>query len=120
MVTPQKLRIALDVGTHIVNPTNAEDQVQGSIPDATSAMLGQRITLIRGRVQQSNLHDYPLLRNSHQLPAIEIAWLKADNQTTGLGEPAYASTLPAFCNVAFAASGQRVRNYPLSASNLTM
>lgn len=118
VITPQKVWTALDIGKHVVNPINAEHQVQGAIIDAMSALLGQQITLDRGRVVQSNFHDYPLLRNSRKLPAIEIAWLKTENTTTGLGEPAYPSTIPAFCNAVFAASGQRVRKLPLSASNL--
>jgi isoquinoline 1-oxidoreductase beta subunit len=118
VVTPQKVWIALDVGRHIVNPSNAENQVQGSILDALSGMIGQQITLAEGRVVQSNFHDYPLLRNSRQIPLIDIAWVKTDNPPTGLGEPAYASTLPAFSNAIFAASGQRVRKLPLTAANL--
>ena len=120
VVTPQKVWIALDVGKHIVNPTNAENQVQGAIIDAMSALVGQQVTLDRGRVVQNNFHDYPLLRNSRKLPTIEIAWLKTDNTTTGMGEPAYPSTIPAFCNAIFAASGQRVRKLPLSAANLKL
>jgi isoquinoline 1-oxidoreductase beta subunit len=117
MITPQKVWVAVDVGKHIVNPINAEHQVTGAILDATSALLGQRITLDKGRVVQSNFHDYPLLRN-HKLPEIEVQFLKTDNPTTGLGEPSYPSTLPAFCNAVYAATGRRVRSLPLSTAGL--
>jgi isoquinoline 1-oxidoreductase beta subunit len=116
-VTPEGIWAAVDVGSQIVNPTNAENQVQGSILDGMSAALGQEITFERGRVVQSNYHDYTLLRNK-KIPPMDIQFLKTDYSPTGLGEPAYPSTLPAFCNAIHAASGQRVRKLPISAAKL--
>jgi isoquinoline 1-oxidoreductase subunit beta len=112
-----KVWVAVDVGKHIVNPSNAEHQVQGAILDGISAALGQQITLDKGRVIQSNYNNYQLLRNSN-LPTFEIAFLKTDYAPTGLGEPTYPAALPAFCNAIFAASGKRVRKLPLSAAKL--
>jgi isoquinoline 1-oxidoreductase beta subunit len=116
-VTPHAIWAAVDVGRQIVNPTNAENQVVGSIMDGISAALGQEITFDRGRVVQSNYHDYPLLRNT-KIPRIQIEFLKTDYPLTGLGEPAYPSALPAFCNAIYAASGRRVRKLPISATKL--
>jgi isoquinoline 1-oxidoreductase subunit beta len=116
-VTPEGIWAAVDVGSQIVNPTNAENQVQGSILDGMSAALGQEITFERGRVVQSNYHDYTLLRNK-KIPPMDIQFLKTNYSPTGLGEPAYPSTLPAFCNAIHAASGQRVRRLPISAAKL--
>jgi isoquinoline 1-oxidoreductase beta subunit len=116
-VTPEKIWVAVDVGSHIVNPMNAEHQVQGSILDGMSAAIGQAITLDKGRVVQSNYHDYTLLRN-RKIPAIQIEWVKTNYAPTGLGEPAYPSALPAFCNAIFAAQGKRVRTLPLRASGI--
>jgi isoquinoline 1-oxidoreductase beta subunit len=110
---PEQVWIALDVGRHVINPTNAENQVQGSILDGLSSALYQQITINRGRVVQSNFNDYRLLRNT-QIPAIEIAFIKTDFNPTGLGEPALASSLPAYCNAIFAASGDRVRSLPIN------
>jgi isoquinoline 1-oxidoreductase beta subunit len=117
IVTPHDIWVAVDVGSHIVNPSNAENQVLGSILDGISAALAQEITFDRGRVVQSNYHDYSLLRNA-KIPAMHIEFLKTNYSPTGLGEPAYPSALPALCNAIYAASGQRVRRLPISASNL--
>jgi len=116
-VTPQQIWVAVDVGKHIVNPTNAEHQIIGSIVDGMSAAFGQQITFENGRVQQSNYDNYTLLRN-RKIPPIHIDFIKTDFSPTGLGEPAYPSALPALCNAIFAASGRRVRKLPLSTSML--
>ncbi|HEY2685450.1 MAG TPA: molybdopterin cofactor-binding domain-containing protein [Steroidobacteraceae bacterium] len=117
IVTPRRVFAVVDVGAHIVNPSNAVNQVEGSIIDAMSATIAQRITLERGRVVQSNYHDYTLLRNK-KIPDMQVEFIKTAHAPTGLGEPAYPSALPAFCNAIFAASGKRVRKLPLSASGL--
>jgi len=116
-VTPEAIWAVVDVGKHIVNPTNAENQVQGSILDGISAALAQQITFERGRVVQSNYHDYTLLRNKG-IPPMHIEFLRTENATTGLGEPAYPSALPAFCNAIYAAGGERVRKLPIGAVKL--
>jgi isoquinoline 1-oxidoreductase beta subunit len=116
-VMPEGIWAAVDVGSQIVNPTNAENQVQGSILDGISAALGQEITFEKGRVVQSNYHDYELLRNE-KIPPMEIRFLKTDHLPTGLGEPAYPSALPALCNAIYAASGQRVRKLPIRTTQL--
>jgi isoquinoline 1-oxidoreductase beta subunit len=114
-VTPEKIWVAVDIGRHIINPSNAENQVQGSILDGLSAAQGQCITLDKGRVVQSNFNQYPLLRN-RRIPSIEIEFVKTEYATTGLGEPALPSALPAYCNAIFAASGRRVRTLPVNAT----
>jgi isoquinoline 1-oxidoreductase beta subunit len=116
-ITPLQVWVAVDVGKHIINPTNAEHQVQGSVIDGISAALDQQITLDKGRVVQSNFNNYQLLRNA-KIPPIEVLFVKTDHAPTGLGEPAHPSALPAFCNAIFAASGKRVRNLPLTTAGL--
>jgi len=116
-VTPLKIWGVVDVGSHIVNPTNAVHQVTGSIVDAMSAALGQQITFEKGRVVQSNYDNYLLLRN-RKIPPIQVEFLTTPYSPTGLGEPAYPSALPALCNAIYAASGRRVRKLPLSSAAL--
>ncbi|MCC7461802.1 MAG: xanthine dehydrogenase family protein molybdopterin-binding subunit [Gammaproteobacteria bacterium] len=110
-VNVARVWVAVDIGRHIINPTNAEHQVTGSVLDGISAATGQQITLAGGRVVQSNFHDFPLLRNRN-LPAFEVEFVRSDYAPTGLGEPAHPSAIPALCNAIFAASGQRVRRLP--------
>jgi isoquinoline 1-oxidoreductase beta subunit len=116
-ITPQQVWVAVDIGKHVIHPTNAENQVQGSIIDGISAALDQQITLDKGRVVQSNYHNYRVLRNG-KIPNIRVLFVKTDYTPTGLGEPAHPSALPAFCNAIFAASGKRVRKLPLSTAQL--
>lgn len=114
-ITPKEVWVAVDIGRHIVNPLNAENQVQGSIVDAISAAQAQRITFDKGRVVQSNFNDYILLRNKG-IPSIEVVFVRTDHDPTGLGEPAHPSALPAYCNAIFAASGKRLRSLPISSA----
>lgn len=119
-IVPGNICAVVDIGSHVVNPGNALQQVQGGILDGLSAALYQEITFERGRVVQSNFDDYPLLRNAGTLPAIEVEFLKSDFPPTGLGEPPYPSTLPALCNAIFAATGRRVRKLPLRGAGFSL
>jgi isoquinoline 1-oxidoreductase beta subunit len=103
---------AVDVGRQIVNPSGAEQQVQGSVLDAIGATLRQKITLENGAVVESNFGDFPLLRMA-EAPPVEVAFVLTDNHPTGLGEPAYPPTPPALCNALFAATGKRIRSLPI-------
>jgi isoquinoline 1-oxidoreductase beta subunit len=117
-LTINKVVVAGDIGL-IVNMSGAENQVQGSVIDGFSTMLGQEISIENGRILQTNFDKYPLLRIANA-PKVEVHFIQSDFSPTGVGEPALPPVAPAICNAIFAATGRRVRTLPLKLDGYTV
>jgi len=102
---------AVDCGT-VVNPDTVAAQVESAIVYGLTAALHGEITLEKGRVKQSNFHDYPLLR-MNQMPVIEVHIVPSTEAPTGIGEPGTPPIAPAVCNALYALTKQRVRKLPI-------
>jgi isoquinoline 1-oxidoreductase beta subunit len=107
---------AIDCGL-AVNPDQIEAQMQGGIVWGLTAALRGEITIADGRVQQSNFHDYPMLRID-EMPVVEVHIMPSDAPPGGVGEPAVPPIAPAVCNAIFAATKKRVRRLPIRADEL--
>jgi isoquinoline 1-oxidoreductase beta subunit len=118
-VKVNKIWVGVDVGRQIVNPSAAENIIQGGIIDGLSELMDQEITVEKGRVVQTNYHQHKMVRLTQAPPEIEVHYLKSDNNPTGLGEPAMPPVLPAVANAIFTASGKRVRQLPIAKSGLS-
>ena len=111
-VRVKRVVTAADCG-FVVNPSGAAAQVEGAVIYGLSAALGQEITVEKGRVVQSNFHDFPALR-LREAPKMEIHFVTtAEDVPHGMGEGALPSIAPAVTHAIFAATGRRVRALPV-------
>ncbi len=111
-----KVTVVADLG-RMVNPDTVEAQIQSSVIFGMTAALYGEITIENGRVQQTNFHNYQVVR-MNEAPVIDITLVPSTEKPGGIGEPATALIGPAIANAMFAASGKRVRSMPLTRDNL--
>jgi isoquinoline 1-oxidoreductase beta subunit len=107
---------ALDCG-RIVNPSSIDAQARSSIVYGLTAALHSNITIDRGRVQQNNFNDYPVMRFD-EMPEVDVHIISSDAPPTGAGEFVLPPVAPALCNAIFAATGTRVRRLPIQPEDL--
>ena len=115
-VRVHKVTVAADVG-HMVNPDTVEAQLQSSIAFGVGAVLKHQITMVNGRVQETNYNSYEPVR-MYESPQIDIVLVKSTEKPGGIGEPGTAVAAPAIANAVAALTGKRVRSLPITADAL--
>lgn len=106
-----KVVCAIDCGI-AVNPNIIAQQMESSVIFGLSAALAGEVTIKDGQIEQSNFHDYPVLRMS-QAPQVETIIIRNAEPPEGVGEPGTPPTAPAVANAVFMLTGTRLRNLPL-------
>jgi isoquinoline 1-oxidoreductase subunit beta len=107
---------AIDCG-RIVNPDTIRAQLEGAVVFGLSAALYGEITLRDGRVEQSNFHDYPILRLS-EMPQVDVHIVGSDEKSGGVGEPGVPPVAPAVVNALAVLTGSRIRHLPIRPRDL--
>ncbi|TCP60375.1 isoquinoline 1-oxidoreductase beta subunit [Rhodovulum bhavnagarense] len=115
--TPRGLRIdrafaAADVG-RVLDPVNIENQMQGGVIWGLGHAMRAELTYADGRPEQENFDTYPAMRIT-ECPEIKVRALETGDTVRGIGEPTVPPAAPALANAIFAATGQRVREMPLT------
>lgn len=113
-----RIVIGIDPG-YAVNPDNIQAQLQGSVVHGLSAIFWGEMTVKDGRIEQSNFHDYRLMR-MNEMPKVQTVIAASGGFWGGVGEPAQAPLAPALGNALFAATGKRIRSLPLKNHGLSL
>ncbi len=98
----------------MVQPGNAIAQMESGIVYGLSSVLSERITFEKGAVQQSNFHDYEVMRMADAPEEIHVELVITDNPPTGIGKPGVPITGAAVANAVHAATGARLRHLPFT------
>jgi isoquinoline 1-oxidoreductase beta subunit len=110
-VRVHRIVCAVDCGT-VINPDIVTAQIEGGVNFGISGALWGEVTLKNGRVEQSNFHNYRVLR-MNEAPTIEVHLVRSLEAPGGIGEPGTSITAPALANAIFAATGKRLRRLPV-------
>ena len=100
-----------------VNPQQIEAQIQGSFVYGLSALLYQECTVKNGRIEQENFDSYNVMRID-EMPVVETIVMPSGDFWGGVGEPTIFVAAPAVLNAIYAATGKRIRSFPLSKHDL--
>lgn len=113
-VSIPRIDIAMDCGPQI-NPDRVRSQIEGACVMGVSLAMSGEISFKEGRVEQSNFHDYAVLRAADAPRVIHTHLVPGtlDMELGGVGEPAVPPIAPALCNAIFAATGKRIRALPV-------
>ncbi len=115
-LTIHRVVTGIDCG-YVANPDSVRAQLEGSVVYGLTAALYGEITIKAGRVEQSNFHDYQMMRLA-EMPTVEVILRPTGGFWGGAGEPGMAPLAPALCNAIFAATGKRIRSLPLKNHDL--
>ena len=115
-VKVHRVTVAADLG-RMVNPDIVEAQIMSSVVFGLGSATMQEITVDKGRVQQTNFHQFPLPR-MNEVPPIDIVLVNSTEKPGGIGEPAVALVAPAIANALATLTGKRVRKLPMTPDNI--
>src|SRR5260370_37064447 len=115
-VKVHKITCVVDCG-QMVNPRIVESQIESGIVFGLTAALWGGVTLVGGRVQQTNFNSYRLLRGN-EMPEINVHLVDSGELPCGNGETGVPPVAPAICNAIFAATGKRLREWPVARPKL--
>lgn len=107
----EKVVSVIDCGWY-VNPDNVKAQTEGNIVMGITAAVKPGITFANGMAEQSNYHNYPIMR-INEAPKMEIHIVNSGEKPGGVGEPGLPPVAPALANAIFAATGKRLRKLPI-------
>jgi isoquinoline 1-oxidoreductase beta subunit len=110
-VKVRRVVCAVDCGI-AVNPNTIAAQIEGGLIFGLTAALYSQITIEKGRIQQSNFHDYRMMR-INEAPSIEVHLIPSEEAPGGIGEPGTVAAAPSLANALFAATGVRLRHLPI-------
>ena len=101
----------------VVNPAIVEQQIRSAVVYGLSAVLKGEITVKNGRVEQTNFHQYDVLRLD-ETPSVEVHVVASTEAPGGIGEAGVPTLAPAVGNALFALTGKRIRKLPVKPEQL--